>query len=218
MGHKTKKSASRSSPDALLTPAVFRLLEATRPDDIFPRVLESAKALGFPRSLVVEVDRQSRRIAPVAELRWPAAGLNRFRAPLIEHTKDGHSGDEILKDGAPAIELSAVFHAAQPVVLARSSLHNKPIYVHPVAFGGSHLCGENPSELCLAAINPTRSKDAKSDPYNAQPPACPICGVPAWQAVVVAELPPRRNQRAIGELARLIETAALQRSRLECLS
>jgi len=223
MGHKTKKSAGRPSPKALPTAAVFSLLEAGRPEEVFPRVLEAAVALGFPRGLVVELDCQTRRIAPVAELRWPGAKLNRFRAALlehslVEHSKDGHTADKILKDGAPAIELSAIFHAAQPFVPARSSLHNKPVYIHPVAFGGSHLCGENPPELCLAGAGFRKSDEAQSGPHHARPPACPACGIPAWQAAVIVELPPRRNQRVIEELARLIEAAALQRSRLECLA
>jgi len=223
MGHKIKKSAGRTSPKALPTAAVFSLLEAGRPDDVFPRVLEAARALGFPRGLVLEIDCQTRRIAPVAELHWPGAGLNRFRAALVEHSlvehsKDGHPADQILKDGAPAIELSAIFHTAQPFVLARSSLHNKPVYIHPVAFGGSHLCGENPPEHCLAGTDSRKSDEAQSGPHNEQPPACPVCGVPVWRAVVIVEQPSRRNQRAIRELARLIEAAALQRSRLECLA
>lgn len=222
MGHKIKKPAARPSLKALPAAAAVRLLEAGKPDEIFPIVLEAARTLGFPRSLVVELDSQTRRIAPVAELRWPGARLNRFRAALleyslVEHSKDGHSADEILKDGAPAIELSAIFHAGQPMVLARSGLHDKPIYIHPVSFGGSHLCGKNPAEPCLAAIGARRSVQLPEKAL-ACPPACPVCGVPSWQAVVVVELPARRSQRAIRELAGLIETAALQRSRLECLA
>jgi signal transduction histidine kinase len=167
-------------------------MEVEQPDEVFPLLLKAAQALGFPRGLVLEVDWATRRIGPVAELRWPGARLNQFRASL----------------SSLGNELAGVLRATQPVVMARSGLHNKPIYVHPVVFRGRNLCGATDASGCLAVMN-SRSGDRPEEQV------CHTCGIRGYPAAVVVELPAARNEQAIKELARLIESASRQRFRLE---
>ena len=54
-------------------PAVLRLLQAERSEEIFPLLLEEIIALGNPRALVVDVNLDSGEITPAAALKWPRA-------------------------------------------------------------------------------------------------------------------------------------------------
>src|SRR5579864_7214414 len=63
-------------------PAVLRLLQAERSEEIFPLLLEEIIALGNPRALVVDVNLDSGEITPAAALKWPQAQLEKFSSAL----------------------------------------------------------------------------------------------------------------------------------------
>ena len=50
-------------------PAVLRLLQAERSEEIFPLLLEEIIALGNPRALVVDVNLDSGEVMPAAALK-----------------------------------------------------------------------------------------------------------------------------------------------------
>ena len=52
-------------------PAVLRLLQAERSEEIFPLLLEEIIALGYPRALVMDVNLDSGEVTPAAAMKWP---------------------------------------------------------------------------------------------------------------------------------------------------
>src|ERR1700760_2953441 len=63
-------------------PAVLRLLQAERSEEIFPLLLEEIIALGNPRALVVDVNLDSGEITPAAALKWPRGQMESFTSAL----------------------------------------------------------------------------------------------------------------------------------------
>src|SRR6476619_856013 len=63
-------------------PAVLRLLQAERSEEIFPLLLEEIIALGNPRALVVDVNLDSGEVMPAAALKWPRPQMEKFTSAL----------------------------------------------------------------------------------------------------------------------------------------
>jgi signal transduction histidine kinase len=177
-------------------PAVLRLLEAERSEEIFPLLLEEIIALGFPRALAVDVNFDTGEITPAAALRWPRHQLDKFSTALwmSEH------------------ELVSVLHTTRPAVLKKTTLHNKPVYVHPILYSNRNLCWEADrlrTATCLAVQNFQRDKRLRLEEQ-----VCSTCEMRAYAAALVVEVPRNAGEQAISELAELIELANRYLSRL----
>src|SRR5215831_6155797 len=177
-------------------PAVLRLLEAERSEEIFPLLLEEIIALGFPRALAVDVNFDTGDITPAAALKWPRQQLEKFSTALwmSEHP------------------LVSVLHTARPAVLNKTNLHNRPIYIHPILYSNRNLCWEADrirTATCLAVQNFHREKKIRLEEQ-----VCATCDMRAYTAALIVEVPRNAAQSAITELSELIELANRYLSRL----
>jgi hypothetical protein len=163
-------------------PAVLRLFQAERSEEIFPLLLEEIIALGNPRALVVDVNLDSGEVTPAAALKWPRAQMDKFTSALW------------MQDHP----LTGVLHAARPEVLLKSTLHNRPIYVHPILYSNRNLCWEADrirTSSCLAVQNFRREKRVRLEEQ-----VCSTCEMRAYAAAVVVELPKNHTEQTIAEL------------------
>lgn len=177
-------------------PAVLRLLEAERSEEIFPLLLEEIIALGYPRALAVDVNFDTGDVTPAAALKWPRQSLQNFTTALwmSEH------------------QMVNVLHTARPAVLNKTSLHNKPVYIHPILYANRNLCWEADrlrTASCLAVQNFRKDKRIRLEDQ-----VCSTCDMRAYAAIVVVEVPKNPDQHAIHELGELIELANRYLSRL----
>ena len=177
-------------------PAALRLLEAERSEEIFPLLLEEIIALGFPRALAVDVNFDTGDVTPAAALKWPRQQLEKFNAGLwmSDH------------------QLVTVLHSARPAVLNKSSLHNRPVYVHPILYANRNLCWEADrlrTATCLAMQNFHREKRIRLEEQ-----VCATCDMRAYTAALVVEVPRHASEDSIAELGELIELANRYLSRL----
>jgi len=177
-------------------PAVLRLLEAERSEEIFPLLLEEIIALGFARALAVDVNFDTGDITPAAALKWPRQQLEKFSTALwmSEHP------------------LVSVLHTARPAVLNKTNLHNRPIYIHPILYSNRNLCWEADrirTATCLAVQNFHREKKIRLEEQ-----VCATCDMRAYTAALIVEVPRNAAQSAITELSELIELANRYLSRL----
>ena len=177
-------------------PAVLRLLEAERSEEIFPLLLEEIIALGFPRAMAVDVNFDSGDVTPAAALKWPRQQLEKFTTALwmSEHP------------------LVSVLHTTRPAVLNKTTLHNKPIYVHPILYSNRNLCWEADrirTATCLAVQNFHREKKIRIEEQ-----VCSTCEMRAYAAAVIVEVPRQISAQPMAELAELIELANRYLSRL----
>ena len=177
-------------------PAILRLLEAERSEEIFPLLLEEIIALGYPRAMVLDVNFDTGDVTPAAALKWPRQQLERFTTALwmSDHP------------------LAGVLNTARPAVLTRSSAHPRPIYIHPILYSNRNLCWEADrirTASCLAVQNFRREKRIRLEDQ-----VCSTCEMRAYTAVVVVELGKHNSESALAELADLIELANRYLSRL----
>jgi len=177
-------------------PAVLRLLEAERSEEIFPLLLEEIIALGFPRALAIDVNFDTGDVTPAAALKWPRQQLEKFSTALwmSEHP------------------LVSVLHTARPAVLNKTSLHNRPVYIHPILYSNRNLCWEADrirTATCLAVQNFHREKKIRLEEQ-----VCVTCDMRAYAAALIVEVPRNTAPSAIAELAELIELANRYLSRL----
>src|SRR5437588_584246 len=177
-------------------PAVLRLLEAERSEEIFPLLLEEIIALGYPRALAVDVNFDTGDVTPAAALKWPRQSLQNFTTALwmSEH------------------QMVSVLHTARSAVLHKSNLHNKPIYVHPILYSNRNLCWEADrlrTASCLAVQNFRKEKRIRLEDQ-----VCSTCDMRAYSAVGVVEGPRNIDEHAISELGEVIELANRYLSRL----
>ena len=177
-------------------PAVLRLLEAERSEEIFPLLLEEIIALGYPRALAVDVNFDTGDVTPAAALKWPRQSLQNFTTALwmSEH------------------QMVNVLHTARPAVLQKSNLHNKPVYIHPILYSNRNLCWEADrlrTASCLAVQNFRKEKRIRLEDQ-----VCSTCDMRAYAAIVVVEVPKNPDAHAIHELGELIELANRYLSRL----
>src|ERR1700761_3750142 len=177
-------------------PAVLRLLQAERSEEIFPLLLEEIIALGNPRALVVDVNFDSGEVTPAAALKWPRPQMEKFTAALW------------MSDNP----LIAVIQSAKPQVLSKTTLHGRPLYVHPILYSNRNLCWEADrirTSSCLAVQNSRREKRVRLEDQ-----VCTTCEMRAYAAAVVVELPKNYTDQHITELADLIDLANRYLSRL----
>jgi signal transduction histidine kinase len=105
-----------------------------------------------------------------------------------------------------------VLNTARPGVLTRSSVHPKPIYIHPILYSNRNLCWEADrvrTASCLAVQNFRREKRIRLEDQ-----VCSTCEMRAYSAVVVVELGKHSSESALAELADLIELGNRYLSRL----
>jgi signal transduction histidine kinase len=177
-------------------PAVLRLLQAERSEEIFPLLLEEIIALGYPRALVMDVNLDSGEVTPAAAMKWPQAQLEKFSSALW------------MQDH-PLVE---VLHAARPEVLSKGALHSRPLYVHPILYSNRNLCWEADrirTASCLAVQNFRREKRVRLEDQ-----VCSTCEMRAYAAAVVVELPRGHTEQRAAELGELIDLANRYLSRL----
>jgi hypothetical protein len=108
--------------------------------------------------------------------------------------------------------LAGVLNTARPAVLTKSSIHPKPIYIHPILYSNRNLCWEADrvrTVSCLAVQNFRREKRIRLEDQ-----VCPTCEMRAYAGVVVVELGKHNSESALAELADLIELANRYLSRL----
>src|SRR5689334_2029007 len=177
-------------------PAVLRLLQAERSEEIFPLLLEEIIALGYPRALVMDVNLDSGEVTPAAAMKWPQAQMDKFTGALW------------MQDNA----LVGVLHAARPEVLGKGALYSRPLYVHPILYSNRNLCWEADrirTASCLAVQNFRREKRVRLEDQ-----VCSTCEMRAYAAAVVVELPKGHTEQSIAELGDLIDLANRYLSRL----
>src|SRR5579859_6223252 len=177
-------------------PAVLRLLQAERSEEIFPLLLEEIIALGNPRALVVDVNFDSGEVTPAAALKWPRQQMEKFTTALwmSEHP------------------LISVIHTARPQVLGKSAMYSRPLYVHPILYSNRNLCWEADrirTGSCLAVQNFRRQKRIRLEDQ-----VCSTCEMRAYAAAVVVELPKGHTEQGVAELGELIDLANRYLSRL----
>jgi signal transduction histidine kinase len=177
-------------------PAVLRLLQAERSEEIFPLLLEEIIALGYPRALVMDVNLDSGEVMPAAAMKWPQAQLEKFSSALW------------MQDHP----LVGVLHAARPEVLSKGALYPRPLYVHPILYSNRNLCWEADrirTASCLAVQNFRREKRVRLEDQ-----VCATCEMRAYAAAVVVELPKGHTEQRVAELGELIDLANRYLSRL----
>ena len=177
-------------------PAVLRLLQAERSEEIFPLLLEEIIALGYPRALVMDVNLDSGEVTPAAAMKWPQAQLEKFSSALW------------MQDHP----LVGVLHAARPEVLSKGALYPRPLYVHPILYSNRNLCWEADrirTASCLAVQNFRREKRVRLEDQ-----VCSTCEMRAYAAAVVVELPKGHAEQRVAELGELIDLANRYLSRL----
>src|SRR6478609_7536321 len=177
-------------------PAVLRLLQAERSEEIFPLLLEEIIALGNPRALVVDVNLDSGEVMPAAALKWPRPQMEKFTSALWMQENP----------------LIAVLNSTRPEVLRKSSLHNRPLYIHPILYSNRNLCWEADrirTSSCLAVQNFRREKRVRLEDQ-----VCTTCEMRAYAAAVVVELPKNYTDQSVAELGELIDLANRYLSRL----
>ncbi len=177
-------------------PAVLRLLQAERSEEIFPLLLEEIIALGYSRALVMDVNLDSGEVTPAAAMKWPQAQLEKFSSALW------------MQDHP----LVGVLHAARPEVLSKGALYSRPLYVHPILYSNRNLCWEADrirTASCLAVQNFRREKRVRLEDQ-----VCSTCEMRAYVAAVVVELPKGHTEQRVAELGELIDLANRYLSRL----
>jgi signal transduction histidine kinase len=177
-------------------PAILRLLQAERSEEIFPLLLEEIIALGYPRAMVLDVNFDSGEVTPAAALKWPRQQMEKFSSALwmSDHP------------------LAGVLNSARPAVLTKSSIHARPIYIHPILYSNRNLCWEADrvrTVSCLAVQNFRREKRIRLEDQ-----VCSTCEMRAYAAVVVVELGKHSSEAGLAELADLIDLANRYLSRL----
>jgi len=177
-------------------PAILRLLQAERSEEIFPLLLEEIIALGYPRAMVLDVNFDTGDVTPAAALKWPRQQMDKFVTALwmSDHP------------------LAGVLNTARPAVLAKSAIHNRPLYIHPILYSNRNLCWEADrvrTASCLAVQNFRREKRIRLEDQ-----VCPTCEMRAYSAVVAVELGKHNSEAALAELGDLIDLANRYLSRL----
>src|ERR1700748_3796308 len=108
------------------SPAALRLLEAERSEAIFPILLEEIVELGHARAMVLDVDFDTGEITPSAALKWPQPQTAKFAS-------------QVWSTDSP---ISGVLNSARPAAFPKTSIHNRPLYVHPIFYSNKALCWE----------------------------------------------------------------------------
>src|SRR5450432_2024896 len=167
----------------------MRLLEAERSEAIFPILLEEIVALGHPRAMVLDVDFDTGEIAPSAALKWPRPQIGKFSTQIW----------------SPDNPIAGVLNSAHPAAFPKTSLHNRPLYVHPIFYSNNAVCWEAErvrSANCLAVQNARREKRVRLEEQT-----CATCEMRAYASIIVVELGKNNTEAALAELSQIIELA-----------
>jgi len=90
-------------------------------------------------------------------------------------------------------------------VLNKSTLHNRPIYVHPILYSNRNLCWEA-TAFALPVAWQSRTHAGKKR-VRLEDQVCTTCEMRAYAAAVVVELPKNHTEQAVAELGELIDLA-----------
>ena len=178
------------------TPAALRLLEAERSEAIFPILLEEIVALGHHRAVVLDVDFDTGGVTPSAALKWPRQQVSKF-------------GTQIWASDNP---ITGVLNSALPAAFPKTTIHNRPLYVHPIFYSNKSACWEAErmrSANCLAVQNFLREKRIRLEEQT-----CSTCDMRAYASVIVVELAKNNSEAELADLAQIIELANRCLSRL----
>ena len=173
--------------------AALRLLEAARSEEVLPILLEEILALGFPRALASEIDFDTGEIKPSVALNSSKQFKQRFTTSLWARDNP----------------LVATFESLEPRLIPAPG---GEIYCYPMVYRNRTLCWEAEREGgtgCLAVENLRGLRKVTS-----QEQVCATCDMRGYAAVVVVEVPGRRERAAIPEARALIDLANRYLSRL----
>lgn len=180
----------------LRTPAVMRLLQAERSEEIFPLLIEEIVKLGYPRAVVLTADFETGEVQPKAALGFSDASIKQFRFSI-------YAGDH---------PLLPVIHGQKPALLHKSPIHRKALYCMPILYQNERMCWEAERERqtnCLAQLN------RKGKPrLNLDEQVCAACQMRAYAGVVAVEVPATVKSAAVAKLSTLISLANRYLSRL----
>jgi signal transduction histidine kinase len=178
------------------TPAALRLLEAERSEAIFPILLEEIVALGHHRAVVLDVDFDTGEVTPSAALKWPRQQVSKFATQIW----------------ATDNPIAGVLNSALPAAFPKSTIHNRPLYVHPICYSNKSPCWEAERMLsasCLAVQNFLREKRIRLEEQT-----CSTCDMRGYASVIVVELAKNNSEAELADLAQIIELANRCLSRL----
>ncbi len=178
------------------TPAALRLLEAERSEAIFPILLEEIVALGHHRAMVLDVDFDTGEVTPSAALKWPRQQVSKFATQIW----------------ATDNPIAGVLNSALPAAFPKSTIHNRPLYVHPICYSNKSPCWEAErmrSANCLAVQNFLREKRIRLEEQT-----CSTCEMRGYASVIVVELAKNNSEAELADLAQIIELANRCLSRL----
>ena len=178
------------------TPAALRLLEAERSEAIFPILLEEIVALGHHRAVVLDVDFDTGEVTPSAALKWPRQQVSKFATQIW----------------ATDNPIAGVLNSALPAAFPKSTIHNRPLYVHPICYSNQSPCWEAErmrSASCLAVQNFLREKRIRLEEQT-----CSACEMRGYASVIVVELAKNNSEAELADLAQIIELANRCLSRL----
>jgi nitrogen-specific signal transduction histidine kinase len=176
-------------------PAVLRLLEAERSEEIFPILLEEIVELGFARAFVLAVDYETGEITPVASLHCGRSYVERFRTSLY----------------ATDVPWVGLLTSQQPAVLENPASGVKKLYCQPAVFRSANTCWEADRDHradCLAYANQFKQRELRLDDQ-----VCRACVMRGYAALVCVELK-RESAKELDQLRELIEISNRHMTRL----
>ena len=180
----------------LSPPAVMRLLQAERSEEIYSLLIEEIMNLGYSRAALLTTDFETGEVVPKAALGFSDAALNRFRFSI-------YAGDH---------PMLPVIHGQKAAVLRKSNMHKKALYCSPMLYQNERRCWEAERERethCLAQLN------GKGQPrLNLGEQICTVCQMQAYAGLVVVEVPGTVKDSELAKLSTLIALANRYLSRL----
>src|SRR5438270_742795 len=191
-----KRNGALPSANEARVPAALRLLQAERSDEVFPILLEEVVKLGYPRALVLTANFETGEVSVTGAIKCSEPFIKKFRSSL-------YAADN---------SVVSVFHTLQPAVLPKSEFSSRPMYCHPMLYRNRSVCWEAERERrtdCLAVENYIGERRLGLEEQQ-----CKACDMRAYAAMVVVDLGKKQSQRAIQELATLVELANRYLARL----
>ena len=76
--------------------------------------------------MVLDVDFDTGEITPSAALKWPRRQTAKFATQIW----------------ATDNPIAGVLNSARPAAFPKSSIHNRPLYIHPIFYSNQSLCWE----------------------------------------------------------------------------
>src|SRR3954466_13331124 len=169
-GMRILPEGARFSKD-LRTPAVMRLLQAERSEEIYPLLIEEIVKIGYPRAAVLTADFETGEVRAKAALGFTDATVKQFRFSI-------YAGDH---------PFLPVIHGQKPALIAGTAIHNKSIYCIPILYQNERMCWEAERDRkrnCLAQLNRTHKQRMNLDEQ-----VCGACQMRAYSGLVAVEGP-----------------------------